>query len=91
VWFFVVFDISLFGARPGCGREEVVGMCVLFSRGRRVRVPFLSFWGSSLLCGRSVVGSLNGCLCAAGSMGDGMGSGGVMAGWAGLRSISSGR
>jgi hypothetical protein len=36
------------------------------------------------------MGSLNGCLCAAGLMGDGMGSGGVMAGWVGLRSISKG-
>jgi hypothetical protein len=66
-------------------------MCVLLSCGGRVGFLFLlvRFFFCSVL--RSVVRSLNGCSCLFGSMGDGMGSNGVMAGWVGLRSISSGR
>jgi hypothetical protein len=53
-------------------------------------VSFFFLWSSSSAVLRSVVGPLNGCLSAAGSIGDGMGNGGVMAGWVGLQSISSG-
>jgi hypothetical protein len=67
--------------RPGCGCEEVIGICVmLFAWG------FLFFFVRFFFCSvlRSVVGSLNCYLCAAGSVGDDMGSGDVMTGWFGL-------